>query len=219
MYKGSSNGGDAKAKGDGRNEPARTKPLAGHVGWDFEDDVADVEDGQHAVVVVARHAQVFLKASNLRIADIGAVDEAEQIEQCDGRDDVEIDLQSQPCLGFWVELDKGVAEAAPGYKGRSGRGQGNTDMSVAAWPRAATWWALSPLLKSSRWWSGRFSSGSVVAMLDSTAKVLCRYSYGHVASYFIGARQIPDPRIAPRHLHKRASCELQARHRALMLVT
>lgn len=54
-------GSNTKAEGDAGDEPARTKVFAGEVRWDLEDDVADVEDGQHEVVVVSDQLQVFLE--------------------------------------------------------------------------------------------------------------------------------------------------------------
>lgn len=38
--------------------------------------------------------------------NVGSVDEAEEIEQCDGRNDAEVNLPSKPGFGLWVEFDQ-----------------------------------------------------------------------------------------------------------------
>lgn len=59
---------DPEAKGDCWKEPTRTQPLARHVGWNLEKDVADVENTQNAIVVVAPEVQVFLEPGQFRVA-------------------------------------------------------------------------------------------------------------------------------------------------------
>ncbi|KAJ8106704.1 hypothetical protein OPT61_g9364 [Boeremia exigua] len=78
---------------------------------DLEDDVADVEDGEDLVVVVALQPQVLLQAGQTRITNVGAIDETEKIQQRDCGDNVEIDLQPQPGLGLGVECEQRVAIA------------------------------------------------------------------------------------------------------------
>ena len=63
-----------------------------HPGTHLKDNVADVEHGQDLVVVVALEPQVLLQPGEPRIADVRAVDEAEQVQQSNGGDDVEINL-------------------------------------------------------------------------------------------------------------------------------
>lgn len=41
----SGNRTETESQRDTRDEPSRTNPFAGHVCWDFTDDVADIEDG------------------------------------------------------------------------------------------------------------------------------------------------------------------------------
>jgi hypothetical protein len=68
VNEGGSERADTESERDGRYEPARADPFAGHVGRDLEDDVADVEDGQHGVVVVATHAKLFLQTGDFGVA-------------------------------------------------------------------------------------------------------------------------------------------------------
>lgn len=60
MDEAASNGEDAEAEGGGWNEPPGTDIFAEDVRRDFEHDVADVEDGEHGVVVVAVKVEVLL---------------------------------------------------------------------------------------------------------------------------------------------------------------
>ena len=46
------------------------------------------------------------------LTDVGAVDEAEQIEQEDRWYDVQVDLATEFCLSLGIELDERVAVAA-----------------------------------------------------------------------------------------------------------
>jgi hypothetical protein len=63
-----SQGSNAKADRNGRDEPARTPPFADDVGRDLEDDVRDVEDGQDGVVIVALHAEILLETCQTSVA-------------------------------------------------------------------------------------------------------------------------------------------------------
>jgi hypothetical protein len=46
-------GANAESEGDTRDEPAGAHDLADHVGWNFEDDVGDVEYGKNPVVIIS----------------------------------------------------------------------------------------------------------------------------------------------------------------------
>ena len=61
-------------------------------GTHLEDDVADVEHGQNLVVVIALQLQVLLETGQTSIANVCSVDEAEEVQQSNGGDDVKIDL-------------------------------------------------------------------------------------------------------------------------------
>ena len=63
-----SQGSNAKADRNGRDEPARTPPFADDVGRDLEDYVRDVEDGQDGVVIVALHAEILLETCQTSVA-------------------------------------------------------------------------------------------------------------------------------------------------------
>lgn len=54
-------------------------------------------------------------ASARKRTDICAIDETEQVEQRDGGDDVQIDLQTQSTLRDRVVLHQGLAISATGY--------------------------------------------------------------------------------------------------------
>lgn len=77
----------------------------------LEDDVADVEYRQDLVVVVALESQVLLQTGETSIADICSVDETEQVQQSNGRDDVEINLPPQFGLSFRIKGEQRIAVA------------------------------------------------------------------------------------------------------------
>ncbi|KAI2283161.1 hypothetical protein LOZ03_006797 [Ophidiomyces ophidiicola] len=68
LHEGGADGADAEAETDGGQIPAGADPLAQHVGGDLEEDVGDVEDAEHGIVVVAGHVQVFLQAGEARVS-------------------------------------------------------------------------------------------------------------------------------------------------------
>jgi hypothetical protein len=51
-----------------------------HPGTHLKDNVADVEHGQDLIVVVALESQILLQPGESRIADVRAVNEAEQVQ-------------------------------------------------------------------------------------------------------------------------------------------
>lgn len=77
----------------------------------LENNVTDVEDGQDLVVVVTLQAQVLLKTSQTSIADVRSIDEAEKVQQCNGGDDIEVDLPPELGLGLGIECEECIAVA------------------------------------------------------------------------------------------------------------
>ena len=75
----------------------------------LEDDVADVEYTQHCVVVVTSQAQITLQASQPCIADVGTIDEAEEIEQGHCWNDHKVNLRAKPPFCCLVEFDQCIA--------------------------------------------------------------------------------------------------------------
>lgn len=68
MDKSSADRADTKTERDGRDEPAWTEVLAGHVTGQFEDNVTDVEDGEHDIIVVSSQVQILLETGKFSIA-------------------------------------------------------------------------------------------------------------------------------------------------------
>lgn len=77
----------------------------------LKDNVTDIEDRQDLIVVVALQPQIRLKTGQTSIADVGAVDEAEKVQQSYRGNNVEIDLPSQLGFGLGVECEEGIAVA------------------------------------------------------------------------------------------------------------
>ena len=125
---GGADGADSEAEWDAGNEPARANPFTGHVGWDLEDNVGDVEDGENPVVVISFQVEILLETSEFGIAcnktlwdlnvgnlskiwltDIGTINKTEKIEEGDGGNNIQIDLHPKSGFGTWVELHKRMA--------------------------------------------------------------------------------------------------------------
>lgn len=95
---------DAEAKGEERQPLSRPDALAHQVARQLKEYVGHVEGAEERVVVVAaRHAEVIFELGEARIADVGSVDEAEEIHDGNDGDDVHVDLAPQPRLGLGVE--------------------------------------------------------------------------------------------------------------------
>jgi hypothetical protein len=60
MHKRGADGTDSKAERNDWNEPSRSDPFTSYIRRDLEDNIGDIEDRKHGVVVVAFgvHAEV-----------------------------------------------------------------------------------------------------------------------------------------------------------------
>lgn len=75
--------GDGKiieVEGDGGDELVGVKVFVVDVGWDFENNVGDVEDGEEIVVVVVGKVEIFFEISNFGVVDVCFVNEVEKVE-------------------------------------------------------------------------------------------------------------------------------------------
>jgi hypothetical protein len=64
-----------------RQEDARPKLLEKDVRQGLEARVRHEEDGKRRIVLAVGHLQIFLQAVNLRIADVGPIQEGDQIQE------------------------------------------------------------------------------------------------------------------------------------------
>lgn len=62
-------------------EVGRAQSLEQDVGYRLEDGVRHEEDGQRGIVAGRREAQVRAQAGELCVADVGTVEEGEQVEE------------------------------------------------------------------------------------------------------------------------------------------
>ena len=62
------------------------------MGQGFEDGVRDEEDGQGEVVLGVGHVEVRLQAFDLGIADVGAVEEGDEVEEAEPWDQAEVEF-------------------------------------------------------------------------------------------------------------------------------
>ena len=72
----------------------------------LEEDVSDVEDGEQPLVIVALEVQVRFHPRDLGVADVGTVEEGEDVERCDEADDAEVHFADD--AGFDVRVDVGM---------------------------------------------------------------------------------------------------------------
>lgn len=75
-----------KCHGDGSYTESKRQPrkpdggahdFAGDIGWYIEDDVGDVEDGEHRVEIISMKMEVFLQPGKACIPNVRSIDEAE----------------------------------------------------------------------------------------------------------------------------------------------
>ena len=83
---------DTPERHDDRNEDAGTKALEQDVGQGLEEGVGDEEDGEAGIVLAAGDVQGFLQAIKFGVADIGAVEEGDEVEKAEPWDQAEIEL-------------------------------------------------------------------------------------------------------------------------------
>lgn len=81
---------DAPKHHNGRNEDRRLQALEQDVGEGFETSVRDEEKRESGVVLAAGHAEVVDEAVDFGVADVGPVEEGDEVEGQPGDDfDVE----------------------------------------------------------------------------------------------------------------------------------
>ena len=86
---------DAPNHHDARNEDARSKALQEDVGEGFEEGIGDEEDGEAGIVLTTGDVETFLEAIQLRVADIGAIEEGDEVEQAEPRDQTKIEFPEE----------------------------------------------------------------------------------------------------------------------------
>ena len=83
---------------DDGDENARTEALEQDVGQRFEEGVGDEEDGQASVVLAAGDVEAFLEAIELGVADIGAVEEGDEVEEAEPGDQTEVEFPEESAV-------------------------------------------------------------------------------------------------------------------------
>lgn len=119
-----------------RDEVRGAQSLEQDVGYRLEDGVRHEEDGQGGIVAGRREAEVRAQAGELCVADVGAVQEGEQVEEAE-------------LVAGWTGSGS-VRLAADGGEGASQRTQGismksSLRMSLRSWGRGAWCQWLGPL--------------------------------------------------------------------------
>ncbi len=74
---------DAPHQHDGRDEDGRAKTLEEDLGERLKERVGDEEDCQRNVVLGVGHLEVLLQALDLGIANVGAVEEGNEVEEAE----------------------------------------------------------------------------------------------------------------------------------------
>lgn len=81
---------DSPENHDDRNENRRSQALKKDVGQRLKETVRDEEDGESQVVFLTGHREVFVKTGDLGIADVGAVQKGEEVQDTKPRDEGEV---------------------------------------------------------------------------------------------------------------------------------
>lgn len=83
---------------DDRDEYAGSETLQQHVGQRFGEGVGDEEDGETGVVLAGGDVEAFLQAVEFGIADVGAVEEGDEIEEAEPWDQTEVEFPEEPAV-------------------------------------------------------------------------------------------------------------------------
>ena len=77
---------DPPQEHDDGDEDGRPQALEQDIGQGFEERVGDEEDGQAGVVLPSRDVQRVGQAVELSVADVGAVEEGDEVEEAEPGD-------------------------------------------------------------------------------------------------------------------------------------
>ena len=86
MRQAHSNHDDTPQCHDNGNEDRRAQALEEDVGQRLEEGIGDEEDGQAGIVLAAGQVEGFLEAVEAGVADVGAVEEGDEIEETEPGD-------------------------------------------------------------------------------------------------------------------------------------
>ena len=81
-----------------RDENARSQPFKQNVGQRLEAGVGDEEDGETGIVLAAGDVETLLEAVKLGVADVGAVEEGDEIEETKPGDQAEVELPEESAV-------------------------------------------------------------------------------------------------------------------------
>ena len=87
--------GDAPDGHDDGDEDAGSEAFEQDVGERFEQGVGDEEDAEAGVVLAAGHVEGFLEAVEFGVADVGAVEEGDEVEEAEPGDQAEVELPEE----------------------------------------------------------------------------------------------------------------------------
>lgn len=80
---------------DSRDENTRSQTLEQDIGQRFEERIRDEEDGQTGVVLAAGDVKRCLQTVEFRIADVGAVEEGDEVEETEPGDETQVELPEE----------------------------------------------------------------------------------------------------------------------------
>ena len=83
---------------DDGDEDRRAQALEQDVRQGFEERVGDEEDGEAGIVLPPRDVQGVGQAVELGIADVGAVEEGDEVEEAEPGDQAEVELPEKPAV-------------------------------------------------------------------------------------------------------------------------
>ena len=73
----------------------RPHPLQQDVGDGLKQRIGDEEDCQSEVVLLAVHTQVLVQTGDLGVADVGAVEEGEEVKDAEPGDEGEVEFEEE----------------------------------------------------------------------------------------------------------------------------
>ena len=104
MYQTGASHADSPDDHDERDEDSRTKALEQDVGQRLEDGVGNEEDRERGIVGAVRQVEVSQQTIDLRISDVGSVQEADQVEEREPRDELEVEFANEYFVLSYISL-------------------------------------------------------------------------------------------------------------------
>ena len=134
---------DAPEEHDDRDEDGRAQALKEDIGQRLEEGVGDEEDGEAGIVLAAGNVKGFIEVVELRVADVGPIEEGNEVQEAKPGNEAEVELPEEfAVLCGWVSDLSGqggrgwrtMAARSASLRPASGSGGRSSRTAFSNWP-------------------------------------------------------------------------------------